>query len=164
MPSDIDIVVTQSKALEALLEQKFGATGRGLHEKLTSIDSQLEISLVKNLRWIATMRNKVVHEDFELTSQDDFIKSCQRALEGLNTTPKKLKVIDKSVIDQSLPRNTKFHDKNNRVVRKSTATSNRHYKNYRHVTKARKNKQSSSGLLFIIFIVVAAIIWSFLSK
>ncbi|MFO1366154.1 MAG: hypothetical protein U1F01_00975 [Acinetobacter sp.] len=34
MQSDIDIVVTQSKILEALLEQKFGATGRGLHEKI----------------------------------------------------------------------------------------------------------------------------------
>lgn len=157
MPSDIDIVVTQSKALEALLEQKFGATGRGLHEKLTSIDSQLEVSLVKNLRWIATMRNKVVHEDFELTSQDDFIKSCQRAFEALNTAPKKLKVIDKPVIDKPLPRN-------NKMVRKSIATSNRHYKNYPRVAKARSKKQSSSGLLFIIFIVVAAIIWSFLSK
>ena len=86
MQSDIDIVVTQSKALEALLEQKFGATGRGLHEKLTSIEYQLEVGLVKNIRWIATMRNKVVHENFQLTNQNDFLKSCQRALEGLQNS------------------------------------------------------------------------------
>ena len=86
MQSDIDIVVTQSKALEALLEQKFGATGRGLHEKLTSIEYQLEVGLVKNIRWIATMRNKVVHENFQLTNQNDFLRSCQRALEGLQNT------------------------------------------------------------------------------
>ena len=86
MQSDIDIVVTQSKALEALLEQKFGATGRGLHEKLSSIEYQLEAGLVKNIRWIATMRNKVVHENFQLTNQNDFLRSCQRALEGLQNS------------------------------------------------------------------------------
>ena len=86
MQSDIDIVVTQSKTLEALLEQKFGATGRGLHEKLSSIEYQLEAGLVKNIRWIATMRNKVVHENFQLTNQNDFLKSCQRALEGLQNS------------------------------------------------------------------------------
>lgn len=86
MQSDIDIVVTQSKTLEALLEQKFGATGRGLHEKLSSIEYQLETGLVKNIRWIATMRNKVVHENFQLTNQNDFLRSCQRALEGLQNS------------------------------------------------------------------------------
>lgn len=86
MQSDIDIVVTQSKTLEALLEQKFRATGRGLHEKLSSIEYQLETGLVKNIRWIATMRNKVVHENFQLTNQNDFLRSCQRALEGLQNS------------------------------------------------------------------------------
>ena len=86
MQSDIDIVVTQSKTLQALLEQKFGATGRGLHEKLSSIEYQLEAGLVKNIRWIATMRNKVVHENFQLTNQNDFLRSCQRALEGLQNS------------------------------------------------------------------------------
>ncbi|MFO1411217.1 MAG: hypothetical protein U1F13_02135 [Acinetobacter parvus] len=85
MQSDIDIVVTQSKILEALLEQKFGATGRGLHEKLSSIEYQLEAGLVKNIRWIATMRNKVVHENFQLTNQNDFLKlsACFRGLTKL---------------------------------------------------------------------------------
>ncbi|MEG1398373.1 MAG: excalibur calcium-binding domain-containing protein [Acinetobacter sp.] len=93
MQSDIDIVITQSKALEALLEQKFGATGRGLHEKLTSIEYQLETGLVKNIRWIATMRNKVVHENFQLTNQNDFLRSCQRALEGLQNTQNTLRIV-----------------------------------------------------------------------
>ncbi|WP_420001954.1 excalibur calcium-binding domain-containing protein [Acinetobacter sp. LF10] len=93
MQSDIDVVVTQSKALEALLEQKFGATGRGLHEKLTSIEYQLEVGLVKNIRWIATMRNKVVHENFQLTNQNDFLRSCQRALEGLQNTQNTLRIV-----------------------------------------------------------------------
>ena len=86
MQSDIYIIVTQSMILEALLEQKFGATGRGLHEKLSSIEYQLEAGLVKNIRWIATMRNKVVHENFQLTNQNDFLRSCQRALEGLQNS------------------------------------------------------------------------------
>ena len=39
-----------------------------------------------NIRWIATMRNKVVHENFQLTNQNDFLRSCQRALEGLQNS------------------------------------------------------------------------------
>ena len=32
------------------------------------------------------MRNKVVHENFQLTNQNDFLRSCQRALEGLQNS------------------------------------------------------------------------------
>ena len=57
-----------------------------MHEKLTSIEYQLEAGLVKNIRRIATMRNKGVHENFQLTNQNDFLRSCQRALECLQNS------------------------------------------------------------------------------
>lgn len=59
----IDIAVRGSRKLEALLEQRFGAFGRGLHEKVQSVEGQLPFELTKVLRRIATQRNRVVHED-----------------------------------------------------------------------------------------------------
>lgn len=73
--SQIETVIRASKQLEQLLEQHYGAIGRGLHEKTSSIEVQLDNDTVRRLRKIATLRNKVVHEDFELddlaTFQDD---------------------------------------------------------------------------------------------
>jgi hypothetical protein len=58
---DLALVVYSSKQLESLLESKFEATGKGLHEKITSaID--LSESLKRKLRRVATIRNKLVHE------------------------------------------------------------------------------------------------------
>ena len=89
MASDIDLVIRHSKRLEQLLEQRFQAQGRGLHEKVTHVADRLDEKLVKNLRWIATMRNKVVHEDFSLDNPTQFEKSCERALEALqHATPR----------------------------------------------------------------------------
>lgn len=61
--SQIEAVVKLSRTLESLLEQKYQATGKGLHEKVTSVEAQLPEALVKQLRYIATIRNSVVHED-----------------------------------------------------------------------------------------------------
>ena len=73
--SQIETVIRASKQLEQLLEQHYGAIGRGLHEKTSNIEVQLDSDTVRRLRKIATLRNKVVHEDFELddlaTFQDD---------------------------------------------------------------------------------------------
>jgi hypothetical protein len=60
--SDIELAVTRTKALESLLEQAFGAAGKGLHEKVSSVQDRLPPPLVKKLRFIATVRNKIVHE------------------------------------------------------------------------------------------------------
>ncbi|HEY1191925.1 MAG TPA: hypothetical protein VGE74_30120, partial [Gemmata sp.] len=60
--SDIELAVTRTKALESLLEQALGATGKGLHEKVTSVQARLSPGLVKKLRFVATVRNKIVHE------------------------------------------------------------------------------------------------------
>ena len=133
MQSDIDIVVTQSKTLEALLEQKFGATGRGLHEKLSSIEYQLEAGLVKNIRWIATMRNKVVHENFQLTNQNDFLRSCQRALEGLQNSQ---------------------HTTSERVNSSSRNSYNTTPKRIVSHSRRKTKRKSESGGFFFFFITV----------
>ena len=63
MPSDIDTAVRWSKKLEAVLKTRFGATGRGLHEKVSSVESKLDAQTVRDLRFVATIRNKLLHDD-----------------------------------------------------------------------------------------------------
>ncbi|MCH7387744.1 excalibur calcium-binding domain-containing protein [Acinetobacter modestus] len=152
MQSDIDIVVTQSKTLEALLEQKFGATGRGLHEKLSSIEYQLETGLVKNIRWIATMRNKVVHENFQLTNQNDFLRSCQRALEGLQNTQNTLRIVDKIQEINTVPVNSSSRNSYNTTPKRIISHSRR---------KTKRKSESGGFLGTIITVIIFGIIGYF---
>lgn len=78
--SDVELAVTRAKALESLLEQ-LGATGKGLHEKVSSLQQKLAPALVKKLRFVATVRNKIVH-DSDYTAIDDrdgFARACDEA-------------------------------------------------------------------------------------
>lgn len=54
--SDIELVIKRCKRLESLLGKHFAADGRGLHEKVTSVEHALPNPLVKRLRFIATVR------------------------------------------------------------------------------------------------------------
>jgi hypothetical protein len=60
--SHYEVVIGRCKKLERVLEEGLGAEGRGLHEKVTSVQGRLPPALVKRLRFIATVRNKLVHE------------------------------------------------------------------------------------------------------
>lgn len=62
MGSDIEVAVQWAKRLETLLESDFGATGKGLHEKISSVQKRLPAATSRKLRFIATVRNKIVHE------------------------------------------------------------------------------------------------------
>lgn len=61
--SDYELVITNCKRLEGMLEKGFGASGRGLHEKVTSVQAKLPEPLIKKLRYIATIRNQLVHDE-----------------------------------------------------------------------------------------------------
>jgi len=61
--SDIDLVVRSSKHIEASLARLFGATGKGLHEKVSSVENKLSSSMAKQIRYIATIRNKIIHDE-----------------------------------------------------------------------------------------------------
>ena len=62
MKSDLELAVESSKALESLLEKNYAATGRGLHQKLDSVADRLPSNVIRDARFIATIRNKIVHE------------------------------------------------------------------------------------------------------
>lgn len=79
--SDIELAINRTKALEALLEQGLGATGKGLHEKVTSVQEKLPPQLVRKLRFVATIRNKIVHESNyqKLDDRPGFERACDEA-------------------------------------------------------------------------------------
>jgi hypothetical protein len=60
--NDYELAIKSSKELEHILEKEFHASGKGLHEKISSVSSALPAELVKNMRYLATIRNKLVHE------------------------------------------------------------------------------------------------------
>jgi hypothetical protein len=60
--NDFELVCKSSKELEFILESEFGAHGRGLHEKISSVQSSLTAPLIREMRFLATIRNKLIHE------------------------------------------------------------------------------------------------------
>lgn len=58
---ELESILKYTKQIESILETK-GATGRGLHGKLSSIEYKFPSMIVKKVRKIATIRNKVMHE------------------------------------------------------------------------------------------------------
>jgi hypothetical protein len=60
--SSVEIVIGYSKQLEFILERSFGAQGKGLHQKVSSVEHLLPAKLVKTLRFLASVRNKVIHD------------------------------------------------------------------------------------------------------
>ena len=59
-------VIKKAKKIENALSD-MGAEGKGLNEKLNSIEHKFDEKVIKAIRFIATIRNKLVHEDdFEM--------------------------------------------------------------------------------------------------
>ena len=95
MPSDLELAVKTSKRLERLLTERHGAEGRGLHEKVDSVRGALDDKLVRNLRLIATVRNKLVHEDGydRIEGRDAFRNARRLALRALEPRSFPLKAV-----------------------------------------------------------------------
>ena len=59
-------VIKKAKKIESILSD-MGAEGKGLNEKLDSIKHRFDEKIIKAIRFIATIRNKLLHEDnFEM--------------------------------------------------------------------------------------------------
>lgn len=79
--NDYELAITRCKQLESLLEKEFGASGRGLHEKVSSVEGKLPEPLRKKLRFIATVRNKLMHDASyaKLDDPESYIRACDTA-------------------------------------------------------------------------------------
>lgn len=86
--SELATIIERTKAIESKLVRRLGATGRGLHEKVDSVQGKLDPATVRACRFIATIRNKTVHEDGfapTRTEMKSFVERCdevERSLGG----------------------------------------------------------------------------------
>lgn len=85
--SDIDLVIRRSREIEEILVNRFGARGKGLHEKLTSVERGIPSDLCKQIRWIATMRNQVVHTNTTLPDPAAYDQTSLRVIARLHEIP-----------------------------------------------------------------------------
>ncbi|QIL85565.1 DUF4145 domain-containing protein [Vibrio sp. HDW18] len=90
--SDIEQVVLRTRKLETLLREQYHAQGKGLHQLVTSCEERLPNHMVKKLRYVATIRNKVIHEDhYQLEARNAFFSACQECEKAL--TPRSGKFV-----------------------------------------------------------------------
>ena len=57
----IGLFVLHCKKVETRLKDEFGATGRGLHELITSVEAKLPPDMCRTMRFVASVRNDLVH-------------------------------------------------------------------------------------------------------
>jgi hypothetical protein len=72
-------IISFTRKIESILKDKFKAKGKGLHTYIDSIKNMLDAQLIKDLRFIATIRNKSMHES---TFKVDNFTSYQRIAES----------------------------------------------------------------------------------
>ncbi|GMF12935.1 unnamed protein product [Phytophthora lilii] len=84
--NDYQLAIEASKELEYLLEQEFGAHGQGLHEKVSSVESAVPVPTVRSIRYVATLRNRLIHDrDMRaLPDRQKFINNFDNAMAELN--------------------------------------------------------------------------------
>ena len=82
--SQIETAVLASKKIEAILRDGFGAQGRGLHEYLASVEQRIPAAIVKKARYIASVRNQVVHNDGVIADLAEFNQTVDEVVAALN--------------------------------------------------------------------------------
>lgn len=77
-----EMCIKSCKEIEALLFEKYGASGRGMHEKVSSVAGYLSNALITKLRFSASIRNKLLHENgFSISDlPDGFERTCQEVI------------------------------------------------------------------------------------
>ncbi len=84
--TDLELAVKRSKRLERRLRDAMHVDGRGLHELTTHAQRQLPAETVKQLRYVATVRNQLVH-DLDVTMMDDrggFVRACDEIEQAID--------------------------------------------------------------------------------
>lgn len=71
-------VIECSQELEKYIENNLNGKGKGLHEKITSIEDELSAKDIKSFRFIATARNNIIHEGKILGDLEKFKNTCKQ--------------------------------------------------------------------------------------
>ena len=84
--NDYELVIRAQKHLEHIMVVELGGSGASLHENISSLASLLPSDLVRRLRYIATLRNKIVHDAaFDaLPDRERFISELDASIAALN--------------------------------------------------------------------------------
>lgn len=83
--NEFEMVIRASKELEFVLEEEFGSKSKGLHGKITEARRFLTSKLVRDMRYLATIRNRMVHEQGydDLPSKEKFVATFESSAEEL---------------------------------------------------------------------------------
>lgn len=150
----IDVAVKYAKKIETILENKYNAEGKGLHEKLDGLNGILDENIIKKARYIATIRNKVVHEDeYDIEDIEDFIETAKEVTSLLedHKTEVGVKSVQTNINENftfDSEKNPQYEEQN---PRKKQKTGNRFLKFFNDLAK------------FLVFMIVVMIVSSFLS-
>jgi len=71
-------VIECSQELEKYIENNLNGQGKGLHEKITSIEDELSAKDIKSFRFIATARNNIIHEGKIIGDTEKFKNICEQ--------------------------------------------------------------------------------------
>ncbi|EHJ48954.1 hypothetical protein DFW101_2953 [Solidesulfovibrio carbinoliphilus subsp. oakridgensis] len=86
--TSLDNLIRASSTIESILENK-GGTGRGLHEKASSVEDKISDGSVNSIRFIASVRNKLVHEGPDTVTPEikrDYLSACDRVLKDIKSS------------------------------------------------------------------------------
>ncbi|WP_260295643.1 hypothetical protein [Sedimenticola hydrogenitrophicus] len=84
----IEEVIILTRKIESLLDG-VGATGKGIHEKINSVEGKYSSYLVKKIHGIASIRNKTMHVDgFMIEDFDEFKATCNEVISELSLNRK----------------------------------------------------------------------------
>jgi len=139
-----EIVLKNTKRIESILDQ-MGAKGKGLYEKSLSIEEQLDNKILKSIKFIASIRNQLLHEEkFQLTEKikSDFIKESLKIINAIDTKKSNNKQGYCEVTNESL------HDKP--YMRDISVNDSSKINIY----NIEKREPSSVSILFAILIIV----------
>lgn len=83
--SEIEHVVILTRQLESLLKKRYHAQGKGLHQLISSCETRLPHELILQLRYVATVRNRLLHEEgYTLDNPKQFYQQAKFCIKRLS--------------------------------------------------------------------------------
>ncbi len=78
-------IIHYTREIETIIKSKFKVDGNGLHQYIDSIQKYFDAAFIKDLRYLATMRNKSMHEhDFKLNNLKSYENLAIKTIAKLN--------------------------------------------------------------------------------
>ena len=78
-----DVIKWNKKLIDLIKKNNRDTNPKGLHEAINSIENRIPEYYVKRLRWIASVRNTVVHEEKDIPR--DYSVQCEKIYKLLVT-------------------------------------------------------------------------------